>query len=151
MTGTKPRSPGLRRIATVLLLVATVAVAGCGSSTKIVSSTGSNGQATTQTVPNVHFAKTRLLLHTGLAFGAIHRYIYKPLRAGALRSGAPGRIKVLLKGAAAHLGAGAHYSTLRPGIAPLLCHTEYGLRIREVPPRYIAAGVWERTVRVSRI
>jgi hypothetical protein len=101
MTGTKPRSPELRRIATVVLLVATVAVAGCGSSTKIVSSTGSNGQATTQTVPNVHFAKTKLLLHTGLAFGAIHRYIYKPLRAGALRSGAPGRIKVLLKGAAA--------------------------------------------------
>jgi hypothetical protein len=47
MTGTKPRSSELRRIATVVLLVATVAVAGCGSSTKIVSSTGSNGKATT--------------------------------------------------------------------------------------------------------
>jgi hypothetical protein len=101
MTPTKPRSPHLRRIATVLLLVATVAVAGCGSSTKIVSNAGSNGQVTTQTVPNVHFAKTKFLLHTGLAFGAIQRYIYKPLRAGALRRGAPGRIKVLLKGAAA--------------------------------------------------
>lgn len=102
---TKPRSPRLRRIATVLLLGATVAVAGCGSSTKIVSTTGSNGQVTSQTVPNVHFANTKFLLHAGLAFGAIHRYIYKPLRAGVLRSGAPGRIKVLLKGAAAALFA----------------------------------------------
>ena len=78
-----------------------MAVAGCGSSTKIVSSAGSNGQVTTQTVPDVHFAKTKFVLHTGLAFGAIHRYIYKPLRAGALRAGAPGRIRVLLKGAVA--------------------------------------------------
>ena len=52
-------------------------------------------------MPNVHFAKTKFLFHTGLALGAIHRYIYKPLRSGALKSGAPGRIKVLLKGAAA--------------------------------------------------
>ena len=30
----------------------------------------------------VHFAKTKFLLHAGLAFGAFHRYIYKPFRAG---------------------------------------------------------------------
>jgi hypothetical protein len=89
------------RIATLLLLVGTLIFAGCGSSTKTVSSTGSNGQVTTQTVPSVHFAKTKFLLHSGLAFGAFHRYIYKPLRTGALRSGAPGRVRVLLKGAAA--------------------------------------------------
>jgi len=56
---------------------------------------------TSQTVPNVHFAKTKFLFHTSLALGAIHRYIYKPLRAGALKKGAPGRVKVLLKGAVA--------------------------------------------------
>jgi hypothetical protein len=78
-----------------VLLVGTLALAGCGNATKTVSSTGPNGQATTQTVPNVHFAKTKFVLHAGLAFGAIHRYIYKPLRAGALRSGTPGRVKVL--------------------------------------------------------
>ncbi len=89
------------RIATLLLLAGTLIFAGCGSSTKTVSSTGSNGQVTTQTVPNVHFAKTKFLLHSGLAFGAFHRYIYKPLRSGALHKGAPGRVKVLLKGAAA--------------------------------------------------
>lgn len=101
MTATKPASPRLLVLATVLLVVGTLAFAGCGNSTKAVSSTGANGQVTTQTVPNVHFANTKFLLHAGLAFGAFHRYIYKPLRSGALRSGAPGRVKVLLKGAAA--------------------------------------------------
>lgn len=101
MNPTNPRSPRRRKIAIVLLVAGTLAFAGCGSATKTVSSTAANGQVSTQTVPNVHFANTKFLLHTGLAFGAIHRYIYKPLRAGALRSGAPGRVKVLLKGAAA--------------------------------------------------
>ena len=31
---------------------------------------------------HVHFAKTKFVLHTGLAFGAFHRYIYKPFKAG---------------------------------------------------------------------
>jgi hypothetical protein len=101
MTTTTLFSSPLRRIATLVLLVGALALAGCGNATKTVTSTGANGQVTTQTVPNVHFAKTKFVLHTGLAFGAIHRYIYKPLRAGALRSGAPGRVKVILKGAAA--------------------------------------------------
>jgi hypothetical protein len=105
MTTTKTHFPVLRGIATVVLLAGTLAFAGCGNSTKTVSSTGANGQVTTQTVPNVHFAKTKFVLHAGLAFGAIHRYIYKPLRTGALRSGAPGRVKVLLKGAAAAIFA----------------------------------------------
>jgi hypothetical protein len=101
MTMTKLFSSAPRRMTIVVLLAGTLAVAGCGGSTKTVSSTGANGQVTTQTVPNVHFAKTKFVLHAGLAFGAIHRYIYKPLRAGALHKGAPGRAKVLLKGAAA--------------------------------------------------
>jgi hypothetical protein len=105
MTTIKPVSPRLAHIATALLLIVTLALAGCGTATKTVSSLGANGQATTQTVPNVHFAKTKFVLHTGLAFGAIHRYIYKPLRIGALRRGAPGRIRVLLKGAAAAIFA----------------------------------------------
>ena len=37
--------------------VGTLAVAGCGSSTKTVSGTGANGQVTTQTVPDTHFAE----------------------------------------------------------------------------------------------
>jgi hypothetical protein len=59
----------------------------------------------TKTVSGRDAGFRRFVLHAGLAFGAIHRCIYKPLRAGALRSGAPGRVKVLLKGAAAALFA----------------------------------------------
>lgn len=103
-TDPAPARSGRRRLllwATAALVALSLMAAGCGSSTKTVSSTGANGQVTTQTVPNVHFAKTKFLLHSGLALGAIHRYIYKPLRSGALRSGSPGRIRTLLKGAAA--------------------------------------------------
>lgn len=105
MSPTTHTSPRVKHLAAALLLALTFAVAGCGGATKAVSSTGANGQVTTQTVPNVDFAKTKFLLHTGLALGAIHRYIYKPLRSGALRHGAPGRVKVLLKGAAAAIFA----------------------------------------------
>lgn len=99
MISTMPVSRRVLRVLTLLLLAGTLVLAGCG--TKTVSSTNANGHVSTQTVPNVHFAKTKFVLHMGLAFGAIHRYIYKPLRNGALRRGAPGRVKVLLKGAAA--------------------------------------------------
>jgi hypothetical protein len=37
----------------------------------------------------------------GIAFGAFHRYIYKPYKAGAFNSGAGGRTKALVKAAAA--------------------------------------------------
>jgi uncharacterized membrane protein len=70
----------LRLIAACALVVVALAAAGCGS--KQVSVTGSNGQTTTQSVKNIHFANTKFVLHAGLAFGAFHRYIYKPLRHG---------------------------------------------------------------------
>jgi hypothetical protein len=73
------------------------ALAGCGDGNKVVTDTGSNGQTTVRTVPDVHFANTKFVLHSGLAFGAFHRYIYKPYRAGKFRSGADGRTKALIK------------------------------------------------------
>jgi hypothetical protein len=57
----------------LLVLILAVGVAGCGSSTTSSGQTGS---------PHVHFAKTKFVLHAGLAFGAFHRYIYKPFRSG---------------------------------------------------------------------
>lgn len=54
-------------------LVLTFGLAGCGS-----SSSSAGGGAS----PHVHFAKTKFVLHAGLAFGAFHRYIYKPFRNG---------------------------------------------------------------------
>ena len=53
----------------------------------------------------VHLAKTKFVLHAGLAFGAFHRYILEPYRAGAFRKGAPGRTKALVKAGAAGLFA----------------------------------------------
>lgn len=85
----------------LLLVLGVLALSGCG--TKTVTSTGANGQVTTQTVPNVHFAKTKFVLHLGLAFGAFHRYIYKPLRQGGFHRGASGRIASFAKAAAAAL------------------------------------------------
>ncbi len=86
-----------------VLLVLAAGVAGCG--TKTVSQTAANGAVTTKTVPNIHFAKTKFVLHLGLAFGAFHRYVYAPYRAGAFRSGAPGRIKAMIKAGTAALYA----------------------------------------------
>lgn len=87
-------STGRRAVALLLIAVALLA-AGCG--TKQVTVTGANGQSTTETVKNIHFANTKFVFHMGLAFGAFHRYIYKPLRYGALRSGAPHRIRTIAK------------------------------------------------------
>lgn len=86
---------------TLLAAVFALLLAGCGNKTKEVTSTGSNGQVTTEKVPDVKFAKTKFVLHTGLAFGAFHRYILKPFKAGTLKKGAPGRGKALIKAGAA--------------------------------------------------
>jgi hypothetical protein len=64
-------------------------VAGCGSSRSSGSST-----------PHVHFAKTKFLLHAGLAFGAFHRYIYKPFRAGGFTPVSSHKLAIVKAGAA---------------------------------------------------
>jgi hypothetical protein len=73
-------------VCAVTLLVAVLA--GCGSS-QSSSSAGSNGQppAAQATTPKTHFAKTKFALHAGLAFGAFHRYIYKPYKQGKFSGG----------------------------------------------------------------
>ncbi len=64
-------------IALMILCLAGGTLAGCGSSASSTSGGSSGGTSST-----VHFAKTKFLLHAGLAFGAFHRYVYKPFRAG---------------------------------------------------------------------
>jgi hypothetical protein len=72
----------LRRVLP-LLLVAALVVAGCGSKSSGNGSSGSPGApAVSNTTPKVNFAKTKFLLHAGLAFGVFHRWIYKPFKAG---------------------------------------------------------------------
>jgi hypothetical protein len=93
---------------TSALVALTLAFAtGCGSksSTPGSASSSANGGASVQTttpVKKVHFAKTKFLLHAGLAFGAFHRYLYKPFKAGAFNHPLQHKL-ALLKAAAATL------------------------------------------------
>ena len=102
-----------------VLLAISLMLTACGSKTS--SSTGSvaaptqgstsagttAGAATTDPqCPSSNaktFAKTRFVLHTAEGFGAFHRYLYKPYKAGAFSSGSSGRIKTFLKAGAAAL------------------------------------------------
>jgi hypothetical protein len=78
---TDPRPPRTRTrrrgrtLAIVLALALTIGLTACGSSASSSSSASSAS-------PHVHFAKTKFVLHAGLAFGAFHRYVYTPFRNG---------------------------------------------------------------------
>ncbi len=76
-------------------------IAGCGDDTKVVTDTGKNGQTTVKTVADVKFAKTKFVLHMGLAYGAFSRYIKNPYQRGAFKSGAPKRKRAIVKAALA--------------------------------------------------
>jgi hypothetical protein len=74
-----------RRLTLIAILsVLSVAVVGCGSSSSSPSSAGGSAAGTTSTTSTVKLAKTKFVLHAGLAFGAFHRWIYKPAKAGEL-------------------------------------------------------------------
>jgi hypothetical protein len=65
-----------------MLLVSALALGACGSSSS--SSSGSSSSAAATSTGTTHLAKTKFVLHAGLAFGAFHRWIYKPFKAGVL-------------------------------------------------------------------
>ncbi|GAC1522942.1 MAG: hypothetical protein NVS2B6_08410 [Thermoleophilaceae bacterium] len=72
-----------------LILVFAAVVTGCGKSSSssssqssAQSSSSSGGSSDQPPAKKTHFAKTKFVIHAGLAFGAFHRYIYKPFRAG---------------------------------------------------------------------
>jgi hypothetical protein len=65
-------------------LLMVVAVAGCGSSSSSTSSSTTSPTGSVASSAQTSFAKTKFVLHAGLAFGAFHRYIYKPFKAGRL-------------------------------------------------------------------
>lgn len=61
---------------------------GCTSSNSSNSSSSpSSSGSQTSAAQTTHFAKTKFVFHAGLAFGAIHRYIYKPYKQGELSGG----------------------------------------------------------------
>ena len=76
----------MRTFASLLaMLLAVAALSGCGSGTTSTASNGHGGA--TSATSTTHFAKTKFVLHAGLAFGAFHRYIYKPYREGKFSGG----------------------------------------------------------------
>ena len=78
----------LRRSAVLLAVIGclALAVAGCGSSKSSSSAAAAaTGAAAASTTTTVHFAKTKFLIHAGLAYGAFHHFIYGPIKAGDLK------------------------------------------------------------------
>jgi len=95
----------MRARAAVAGIAIALAAAGCGSGATVATTTNAQGQKSVTCSGHVRFAKTKFVLHAGLAFGAFHRYILKPYRAGSFRKNAPGRTKALAKAGAAALFA----------------------------------------------
>jgi len=91
----------LRQITMITLVsvcIAAFGLAGCGSTG---SSSAGGGSVTASSSGSVHFAKTKFLFHAGLAFGAFHRYIYKPFRAGVFSHPFLHKLSLLKAGLAA--------------------------------------------------
>jgi hypothetical protein len=53
--------------------------------------------ATCAKVGTRKFPKARILANLGLAYGAFHRYLYRPYKAGSFSKGAKGRTKAIIK------------------------------------------------------
>jgi hypothetical protein len=70
------------RLLSLMLVVAALAAAACGSS----SSTSTSGASATTATSGAVSSTARFALHAGLAFGAFHHFIYQPLKSGALRN-----------------------------------------------------------------
>ena len=85
----------MRRLATAFALLVIVislgVVAGSASATPL-------GAAQVRHA-DCFFPKTKFVLHAGLAFGAFHRYLYKPFKAGDFTG--PDKVKVIAKAAVA--------------------------------------------------
>ncbi len=72
--------------------LAAFGLAGCGSSSSSSSPTSAAsgttkaaGTTTSSTSGTSHVATAKFVLHAGLAFGAFHQFIYKPVKAGDLK------------------------------------------------------------------
>jgi len=68
-----------------ILVAGTLAFAGCGSKSSTASTPST--ASTTSTTSVGHLPTAKFVLHAGLALGALHRYIYKPFKAGSFTGG----------------------------------------------------------------
>jgi hypothetical protein len=117
----------------MVAVLALVLVGGCGGKSHS-SSTASGSSTAADSDPEYSgacptgensrpFAKTRFALHAGLALGAFHRYIYKPLKNGGFKSGADKRKRTFAKAAIASVFV-VHEVKVANGFAlanPTLC------------------------------
>jgi hypothetical protein len=79
----------------LVLVMLALAAAGCGSSTS--ASSGSSAAGSGSSTASVgHLPTAKFVLHAGLAFGAFHRYIYKPFKAGSFTGGSIFKHKLAL-------------------------------------------------------
>ena len=107
------------------LLALSIVLTGCGGKASTATGTPGGGSQPETTAPAQpqsspaggaasaepqcpasnakNFAKTRFVLHSAEGFGAFHRYLYKPYKAGAFTKGSSGRLKTFLKAGAAAL------------------------------------------------
>lgn len=72
------------RLLSVVLVVATLAAVGCGSSSS--SSTNGTPAGATTASSGALSSTARFALHAGIAFGAFHHFIYKPFKSGELKN-----------------------------------------------------------------
>ena len=80
--------PAARTSLLVTLVIGGLAIAACGNSSNGSSSAAGGSGASSSTTPNVGRLPTvKFVLHAGLAFGAFHRWIYKPLKNGTFTGG----------------------------------------------------------------
>jgi hypothetical protein len=98
----------MKRLAVLVASLAMVVflATGCKSSTSAASSPSAataTAVATSCPTQASGFAKTKFVTHAALGFGAFHRYIYKPYKAGTFRSGAHGRLGAFIKAGLAAL------------------------------------------------
>ncbi|WP_051342578.1 hypothetical protein [Pseudonocardia spinosispora] len=103
----------------MVMLLSLLVLTGCGPSSHSAADgstqesipadptgTAADNQPIDESCPTsntISFAKTKFVLHSGLAFGAFHRYLYKPYQAGTFKKGAKGRIGAFVKGGLAAL------------------------------------------------
>jgi hypothetical protein len=94
-------------IAAVLLLVALVGCSSTSNKTHTAASTMHTHISTTAVacskVGTKKLAKTRFLLHAGLAIGAFRHFVYTPFKAGKFNKGQKGRVKAMVLAGAATL------------------------------------------------
>ena len=92
------------RLFPVVLVIAALAVAGCGSGSSSTTSSATVAATTASaSTSSGGVSAAKFVLHTGLAFGAFQRYIYKPIKAGDLQNPLSHKLTALKATAAAAL------------------------------------------------